>query len=164
MFYSQTSDYQLLGTDRLARHCSRNEKGLLPLSRDIKTVAVIGPQADSTVAGFPAHTYPAGLQMLVDRLGGGETSVAGADASEREAPVQGCVTDDVMTDDGRVHDTDRTMFLRAYLTQLQHTNPDGVPVKGYFQRGTMENCEWTAGFGNRFGFVYVDFSRKKLRS
>jgi beta-glucosidase/6-phospho-beta-glucosidase/beta-galactosidase len=35
-----------------------------------------------------------------------------------------------------------------------------VRVKGYVQRGTMDNCEWTAGFGNRFGFVYVDFSRK----
>jgi beta-xylosidase len=66
----------------------KNEKGLLPLSCDIKTVAVIGPHADSTVAGFTAYTYPAGLQMLVGTLGGGETSVAGADASEREAPVQ----------------------------------------------------------------------------
>ena len=56
------------------------------------------------------------------------------------------------------------MFLRAYLTQLQRTIPDGLPVKGCFLRATMDNCEWTAGLGNRFGFVCVDFSRKTLRS
>ena len=77
-------------------------------------------------------------------------------------PFKECAADDMTTDDGRVYDTDRTMFLRAYLTQLQHTNPDGVPVKGNFQWGTMDNCEWTAGFGNRFRFVYVDFSRKNI--
>jgi beta-glucosidase/6-phospho-beta-glucosidase/beta-galactosidase len=66
----------------------------------------------------------------------------------------------VLTDDARGHDTDLTMFLRAYLMQLQHTIPDGVPVKGYFQRGTMDNCEWTVGFGNRFVFVFVDSAQK----
>jgi beta-xylosidase len=64
----------------------KNEKNLLPLSRDIKKVAVIGPHADSTVVGFPAYTYPAALQMLLGRIGGGETSMAGADASDAFLP------------------------------------------------------------------------------
>ena len=25
----------------------------------------------------------------------------------------------------------------------------------------MDNCEWTAGFGNQFGIVYVDFKTQK---
>ena len=73
----------------------------------------------------------------------------------------GCATDDVLADDGIVYDTDRVMFLRAYLTQLQRATVDGVPVKGYFQWSTMDNFEWTAGFGNRFGLVYVDFNTQK---
>ena len=61
----------------------------------------------------------------------------------------------------RVYDTDRIMFFRSYLTQLQRATADGVPVKGYFQWSTMDNFEWTAGFGNRFGLVYVDFKTQK---
>jgi beta-glucosidase len=55
----------------------KNEKGLLPLGRDVKNIAVIGPHADSAVIGFAAYTYPAALQMLQGMLGGGETSMAG---------------------------------------------------------------------------------------
>jgi beta-glucosidase len=73
----------------------------------------------------------------------------------------GCATDDVPTDDGKVYDTDRVMFLRAHLTQLQRATADGVPVKGYFQWSTMDNFEWIFGFGNRFGLVYVDFKTQK---
>jgi len=47
-----------------------------------------------------------------------------------------------------VYETDRITFVRAYLTQLQRVT-DGVPVKGYFYWSTMDNLEWTAGYGNR---------------
>jgi len=53
------------------------------------------------------------------------------------------------------------VFLRSYLTQLQRASADGVPVIGYFQWSTMDNFEWTSGFGNRFGLVYVDFNTQK---
>jgi beta-xylosidase len=42
----------------------KNDKNLLPLGREFKRVAVIGPHADSTVVGFPHYTYPAALPML----------------------------------------------------------------------------------------------------
>jgi beta-glucosidase len=73
----------------------------------------------------------------------------------------GCGTDDVLADDGKVYDTDRIMFLRACLTQLQRATAAGVPVKGYFQWSTMDNFEWIYGFGDRFGLVYVDFKTQK---
>jgi beta-glucosidase len=47
----------------------KNEKGLLPLSLDIKTVAVIGAHADSTAAGFPGYTYPAGAADAGGQIG-----------------------------------------------------------------------------------------------
>jgi beta-glucosidase len=73
----------------------------------------------------------------------------------------GCASDDVLAGDGRVYDTDRVMFLRAYLTQLQRATADGVPVRGYFQWSLMDNFEWIEGFGNRFGLVSVDFKTQK---
>jgi hypothetical protein len=45
----------------------------------------------------------------------------------------GCASDDVVADDGKVYDTDRIMFLRSQLEQLQRATADGVPVKGFFQ-------------------------------
>ena len=73
----------------------------------------------------------------------------------------GCAADDTLAADGNVYDTDRVMFLQNYLTQLQRATADGVPVKGYFQWSLMDNFEWTAGYGNRFGIVYVDFKTQK---
>ncbi|HET7617900.1 MAG TPA: GH1 family beta-glucosidase [Vicinamibacterales bacterium] len=73
----------------------------------------------------------------------------------------GCAGDEVIADDGNIYDTDRIMFVRAHLTQLQRATADGVPVNGYFYWSTMDNLEWTAGFGNRFGLVYVDFKTQK---
>jgi beta-glucosidase len=43
----------------------------------------------------------------------------------------GCAASDVVAEDGRVHDTDQVMFLRACLGQLQRAASEGVPVDGY---------------------------------
>jgi len=69
----------------------------------------------------------------------------------------GCAGDEQIADDGNIYDTDRIMYVRAHLSQLQRATADGVPVRGYFYWSAMDNLEWTAGFGNRFGLVYVDF-------
>jgi beta-glucosidase len=69
----------------------------------------------------------------------------------------GCATNDAVAADGNVYDTDRIMFLRAFLTQLQRATAEGVPIKGYFQWTTMDNFEWVIGYGDRFGLIYVDF-------
>jgi beta-glucosidase len=83
-------------------------------------------------------------------------------AKEIHITENGCATDDALTADGHVYDTDRIMFLRAYLAQRQRATADGVPVKGYFQWSTMDNFEWNAGLsGNRFGLAYVDFKTQK---
>jgi beta-glucosidase len=69
----------------------------------------------------------------------------------------GCAAADVVADDGKVYDSDRVMFLRACLGQLQRATAEGVPVDGYFHWSAQDNFEWMDGFGNRFGLVYVDF-------
>jgi beta-glucosidase len=69
----------------------------------------------------------------------------------------GCAAEDVKADDERVYDSDRLMFLRAMLAQLQRATTEGVPVDGYFYWSSQDNFEWTGGFGRRFGLVHVDF-------
>jgi beta-glucosidase len=82
-------------------------------------------------------------------------------AKEIHITENGCASDDVVADDGNIYDTDRIVYLRACLTQLQRGAADGIPVNGYFQWSTMDNFEWTAGFENRFGLVHVDFKTQK---
>jgi beta-glucosidase len=60
-----------------------------------------------------------------------------------------------------VLDTDRVMFLRNYLSQLQRTVSEGVPVRGYFLWSLLDNYEWADGYSKRFGIVYVDFKTQK---
>ncbi len=69
----------------------------------------------------------------------------------------GCASSDAVAEDGRIYDTDRVMFLRACLGQLQRATSEGVPVDGYFLWSAQDNFEWIDGFGNRFGLIYVDF-------
>lgn len=69
----------------------------------------------------------------------------------------GCAALDVVADDGRIYDSDRVMFMRAFLTQLQRATSEGVPVDGYFYWSSQDNFEWIYGYGDRFGLIYVDF-------
>jgi beta-glucosidase len=73
----------------------------------------------------------------------------------------GCSSDDVVAADGHVYDSDRVMYLRNYLTQLQRAVAEGVPVKGYFLWSLLDNFEWADGYDKRFGITYVDFTTQK---
>ncbi len=63
--------------------------------------------------------------------------------------------------DGNVHDVDRIMYLRNYLTQLQRATSEGLPVRGYFLWSLMDNFEWSDGLDKRFGLYRVDFKTQK---
>jgi len=57
----------------------KNERGLLPLSRDIAKIAIVGPHADDVEVGFTTYTYPAALKMMHARATGGDIAMAGVD-------------------------------------------------------------------------------------
>jgi beta-glucosidase len=73
----------------------------------------------------------------------------------------GCGAADAPAANGVVYDSDRIMFLRNYLTQLQRATAEGVPVRGYFHWSSMDNFEWSDGYGTRFGLIYVDYATLK---
>ena len=58
---------------------------------------------------------------------------------------------------GRVMDTDRVMYLRHHLGNLQRGAAEGIPVKGYFCWSLLDNFEWIDGFSKRFGLIYVNY-------
>jgi beta-glucosidase len=114
---------------------------------------------------FPAK-YPtmnsSWLKIAPEALYWGPRNVAKVwNATEIYITENGCSATDVPAADGRVYDTDRIMFLRSYLTQLQRATSEGVPVRGYFHWSLMDNFEWADGFGTRFGLLYVDYATQQ---
>ena len=69
----------------------------------------------------------------------------------------GAAFTDVRTHDGRVHDVERTAYLREYLGAVGDALALGVPVRGYFVWSLLDNFEWAEGYSKRFGLVYVDY-------
>jgi len=73
----------------------------------------------------------------------------------------GCSSDDVLTADAHVYDSDRVMYLRNHLTHLHRAAAEGYPIKGYFLWSLLDNFEWADGYSKRFGLHYVNFETLK---
>lgn len=59
--------------------------------------------------------------------------------------------------DGKVHDPNRIDYLNRYLLELKKSAEDGADIAGYFQWSLMDNFEWSKGYSERFGMIYVDY-------
>lgn len=68
---------------------------------------------------------------------------------------------DFVMSDGKVHDTQRIEYMKAYLKGLQKAVEEGVPVIGYMYWSVMDNFEWAEGYDKRFGLIYVDYQTLK---
>ncbi|WP_051701873.1 GH1 family beta-glucosidase [Mycetocola saprophilus] len=71
--------------------------------------------------------------------------------------------DEVAIEDGqqRVHDVERTAFLRSHLGAVLDAAEAGVDVRGYFYWSLMDNYEWAWGYRKRFGIVHVDYDTQQ---
>ena len=69
----------------------------------------------------------------------------------------GCPSADTLSN-GQVNDTDRVMFLRNYISNVQRAVREGYPINGYFAWSLLDNFEWAEGYSQRFGIHYVDFA------
>lgn len=127
-------------------------------------------RADNSPAGFavvpPPKSYPhmasRWLNIGPEALYWGPRHVAKIwNVKEIYITENGCSSSDIPAADGIVYDTDRVMYLRNYLTQLQRATADGIPVKGYFLWSLIDNFEWADGYTNRFGLHYVDYATQK---
>ncbi|KAK4119733.1 glycoside hydrolase family 1 protein [Parathielavia appendiculata] len=61
-----------------------------------------------------------------------------------------------------VDDKFRQRYLGLYLDAISRAiYEDGVAVKGYYVWSLMDNYEWSAGYGPRYGIVHVDYETLK---
>lgn len=72
----------------------------------------------------------------------------------------GVACHDTISLDGKVHDPNRIDFLHRYLNQLKRAAIDGVDIRGYFEWSLLDNFEWSCGYTERFGLVYVDYENQ----
>ena len=54
-------------------------------------------------------------------------------------------------------DRRRCSYLEGHIGAIADALEDGVPVAGYFVWSLLDNFEWSRGYAQRFGIVYVDF-------
>jgi beta-glucosidase len=105
-----------------------------------------GPRTD-----FGWEVWPQSLYDLCMRL-----------TRDYERPIlevteNGCSYGDAPGSDGRIRDTRRIDYYRGYLEALARAIDHGADVRGYHAWTLLDNFEWAAGFGQRFGLAFVDF-------
>jgi beta-glucosidase len=62
---------------------------------------------------------------------------------------------------GNVPDELRTNYLRTHFAAMYRAIQAGVPLAGYFVWSLMDNFEWSHGFSQRFGIIWVDYETQK---
>jgi beta-glucosidase len=68
---------------------------------------------------------------------------------------------DKPTPEGKVHDEPRISYLKAYTAAMYEAMAAGVDVRGYFVWALLDNFEWSSGYSERFGLVYVDYPTQR---
>jgi beta-glucosidase len=68
---------------------------------------------------------------------------------------------DAPDEDGRVRDTRRIAYLHAHLDAVLDAREAGAPVEGHLTWSLLDNLEWTQGFAQRFGIVWVDHATQE---
>ena len=62
---------------------------------------------------------------------------------------------------GNVPDELRTNYLRTHFAAAHRAIQAGVPLAGYFVWSLLDNFEWSHGYSQRFGIVWVDYETQK---
>jgi beta-glucosidase len=55
-------------------------------------------------------------------------------------------------------DSQRERFLLDHLAWLHRAIEEGADVRGYLHWSMLDNFEWAAGYGPRFGLAEVDYA------
>jgi beta-glucosidase len=106
-----------------------------------------GPRTD-----FGWEVWPRALRDMLLRL------TRDYDRPVLEITENGCSYGDAPGPDGTVRDARRIDFYRGYLDAVADAIEQGANVRGYHAWTLLDNFEWTEGYGQRFGLVYVDFA------
>lgn len=78
-----------------------------------------------------------------------------------EITENGCSYGDAPDSRGRVSDSRRTEYCRAYIGAVARAMRDGADIRGYSHWSLLDNFEWAEGYTQRFGLTFVDFHTQK---
>ncbi len=73
----------------------------------------------------------------------------------------GSAYQDTVSEDGRVHDPERTAYLEQHLGACARAVAQGAPLAGYFAWSLLDNFEWAYGYDKRFGLIRVDYKTQQ---
>ncbi|MFU8947730.1 GH1 family beta-glucosidase [Mycetocola zhadangensis] len=99
---------------------------------------------------------PSGLHKLLVRLGREYPNMPPLFVTEN-----GSAYEDVVSEDGHVHDRDRTKYIVDHVQAVSDAIADGADVRGYFVWSLLDNFEWSWGYDKRFGIVRVDYDTQE---
>jgi beta-glucosidase len=104
-----------------------------------------------TITEMDWEVYPDGLYRLLSRLY--------FDYQPRKLYVteNGASYSDGPDESGRIADGRRIAYLRDHVAAVHRTIESGIPVAGYFVWSLLDNFEWSQGYSQRFGIVWVDY-------
>lgn len=112
------------------------------------------PEAEWTAMGW--EVAPWAMTTVIAKL-----------CSDYRVPVaiteNGAAYDDVVEEDGSIHDARRTRFLARHIERLHQAVSEGAQVFGYLVWSLLDNWEWAEGYRRRFGLVHVDFDTQERR-
>lgn len=124
-------------------------------STDTKNRGFKTEYSPSPVSDMGWEIYPEGLYELIKWI---HEEYAPGDMFITE---NGAACQDVVANDGHVHDQDRIDYLHKHLTICERVIKEGIPLKGYFAWSLMDNFEWAYGYSKRFGIVHIDYKTQK---
>jgi beta-glucosidase len=112
-----------------------------------------GPEYEYTNIGM--MVYPDGLPNLLKQVHfeyqPGKMYITENGASYSDGPGE----------DGQVHDKRRVKYLRDHFAAAHRAIDGGVPLAGYFVWSLLDNFEWSFGYAQRFGIIWVDYETQK---
>ncbi len=107
--------------------------------------------ADGSFTTMNWEIYPEGLYQLLMRVHR-EYQPAALYVTENGAAFA-----DELTPSGAVHDATRCDYLEQHFKAAERAIQAGAPLRGYFVWSLLDNFEWSLGYSQRFGLIYVDY-------
>jgi beta-glucosidase len=113
------------------------------------------PEDDQRWTEIGWEVYPEGLSAILARL------YFNYQPPKVYVTENGASYSDAPDANGRVQDSRRRDYLRTHFSAVHGAIQAGVPLAGYFVWSLLDNFEWSHGYSQRFGIVWVDFETQQ---
>ena len=138
-------DFDFIGLQNYLRNVVKHF-GLLPM---LHALNISNKTLGNPVTEMKWEVYPPGMYDIIKQFSAYK-GIRNIIITENGAAFK----DEL--ENGQIHDTQRTQYIKDYLKQILRAKKDGMKVSGYFVWSFMDNFEWAEGYRPKFGLVHVD--------